>query len=72
MLTGHGVDQFKSFDISLLLRGMQKLKPHMVRKAAPISPKILKDMYTLLDFSNKLHVAAWVAYIIAFFQESQI
>ena len=67
LLAGHNVELFKSFEINLLLKGLQRLKPHFVRRASPITPKVFKDIFPFFDFGIKLHVSAWAAFLIGFF-----
>ena len=61
----------QSFECKMLLRGISRLKQHRVRRAAPITPQILLDLYHLMDLNEPLILACWVAYVLAFFLMSR-
>ena len=53
--------------LKLLLRGIAREKQHIPRKAEPVSPTILLDMYPYLKLSKYFDVAWWSAVLLMFF-----
>ena len=53
--------------LKLLLRGIAREKQHIPRKAEPVSPTILLDMYPYLNLSKYFDVAWWSAVLLMFF-----
>jgi len=66
-LLGYGLDNINSFILNLTLKGIQRLNPHCVKQAAPITPLILSQIYGVLDFSNPDDVVYWCLFVFAFF-----
>ena len=60
-----------SIDLRLTLRGLKRLKGHMPRQAAPLTPHILRKLYFQLDFSKQLDIVMWALLLIAFFTMSR-
>ncbi|CAG2202145.1 unnamed protein product [Mytilus edulis] len=55
------------FSIKLLFRGLSRQNHHMPRRALPITPQILFQMYEFLDMSNPSDVTIWCCFLFAFF-----
>jgi len=56
-----------SFILNLTLRGISRLNPHCVKQAAPLSPRILYQIYGVLDRSRHKDVSYWCSFLFAFF-----
>ncbi len=56
-----------AFAPRLILKGIAKLNPVVVKQASPITPQILLSILTIIDPINPLHVTFWAAALIAFF-----
>ena len=46
---------------------MAKLKPYCVRQAAPMTPEILIQISSVLDFKNPDSLVYWCLFLFAFF-----
>ena len=57
----------ESFELKLLLRGLDRVHPHAPRQALAITPNVLLKIYKFVNLNDPLHVACWSAYLIAFF-----
>ena len=57
--------------LKLTLRGLSRLNPHLPRKALPITPQILMQMYKFLDMDNPLDTTFWSLFLLAFFMMSR-
>ena len=55
------------FQLNLLLKGIMRQKQHISRKAAPITPEILKDMDHFLNFDTQFDIAIWSLILLVFF-----
>ena len=53
--------------LNLLLRGISRTKQHIVKKAAPITPGILLDIYQFINFENSFDFAIWSLILTMFF-----
>lgn len=53
--------------LNLMLRGISRSKQHVIKKAAPITPEILKDIYKFLDFDNTFDTVIWALFLLMFF-----
>ena len=53
--------------ISSILRGTRMVLGQGVMRKLPITPRILADIFTLLDFSTSLDVVFWAVCLVAFF-----
>lgn len=51
----------------MLLRGVARSKQHVPKKAAPITPQILKEMFCLLDMRQEFDIVCWCAILLMFF-----
>ena len=55
------------FQYKLLIKGIARLNPHCPKRAHPITPDLLLRIHHVLEFSKPAHVAAWAAFLLAFF-----
>ena len=53
--------------ISSILRGTRRVLGQGVKSKLPITPRILADIFTMLDFSTSLDVVFWAVCLVAFF-----
>ena len=53
--------------LNLLLRGISRCKQHVVKKAMPITPNILMDMYRYLNFGDSFDLVFWTLCLLMFF-----
>ena len=54
-------------EIKLTFRGLLKRKKHTVQRAQPITPEILLDMLTFLDFKKFEDLVFWGILLVGFF-----
>ena len=57
--------------LHLLLRGLAREKPHVVKKALPMTPEILSGMHSRLDFDKIIDNVFWPALLLMFFTMSR-
>ena len=55
------------FQLKLLLRGIAREKQHIPRKAEPVSPTILREIYPFLKQNNPFDSVLWCAILLMFF-----
>ena len=67
LLLGYRVDHINNFILSLSVKGMAKLKPYCIKQAAPMTPEILLQIASILDFTNPESVVYWCLFLFAFF-----
>ena len=60
-----------NIELKLTLRGLQRLKPHAVRQAAPLSPHILRKAHDLLDLASPFDATLWAMLLTALFTLSR-
>ena len=60
-----------SIELKLTLRGLKRMKPHMVREAAPLSPMILHKIHGLLDLRKPFDATMWALLLVSFFTLSR-
>ena len=53
--------------LNLLLRGISRCKQHVVKKAMPITPNILMDLYRYLNFSCSFDIVFWTLCLLMLF-----
>ena len=66
-LLGFSTSQINGFLINLSLRGISRIKPHLVRKAESITPDILLQKYKFLDLKKANDTVFWCLFLFAFF-----
>ena len=57
----------KSLDVRLTLRGLERLTHYVPRKAVPVTPSLLVDIYNLLDMTQPIDVVFWCLFLFMFF-----
>ena len=58
---------FSSVDIKLSLRGLERIKKHLPKRAFPITPDLLLAIKLHLNMFDPLHVTFWALCLVAFF-----
>ena len=66
-LLGYSTAQINDFLLNLSLRGMERVKLHLVKQAKAITPEILMSMHTFFDFSDPADMVLWCLFLFAFF-----
>ena len=64
---GYPCPDITHISIRLCIRGLQRLKPGIVRRAHPITPRMLLLMAHKVDRTDALQLACWSAILIGFF-----
>ena len=67
LLLGFKVDHINNFTLNLSIKGMAKLKPYCIKQAAPMTPEILFQLASVMDFENPDSVAYWCLFCSPFF-----
>lgn len=67
MMLGYSINHLNNFLINLSLKGLTRLKQHMVRQAEPITPLILSEIYGKLNMNNADDSVYWCLFLFAFF-----
>lgn len=60
-----------SIELKLTLKGLERLQPHKVKQAAPLSPQVMSEMHKLLDWGDTMHITMWALVLIGFFTLSR-
>lgn len=60
-----------NMSLKLTLRGLARLKPHLPKRAFPVTPLILEQIFEYLDMRNSFDVTLWSLFLIAFFTMSR-
>lgn len=66
-LLGFSTQNINDFLINISLRGIERLHPHQIKQASPITPEILGHIYKLLDTESKTDSVFWCLFLFAFF-----
>ena len=53
--------------IKYTLTGLKRIMKHVPKRASPITPQILREVFHLLDFSNSLHCSFWSFCLLSFY-----
>ena len=67
LLLGYTIEQINSFLINLSLKGIARLNPHCVKQARAITPDILLEFSSVLNFSSHTDCTFWCLFLFAFF-----
>lgn len=62
---------FEELDLKLTLKGISRAKKHVPKRAEPMTPMILLEIYSILDMTNEFHVVCWALFLVAFFSMSR-
>ena len=64
---GYPTDNINNFLLNLSLKGIARLKPHCVKQALPITPDMLVQMSSFMDFSDPNDLRYWCLFLFAFY-----
>ena len=67
LLAGKDISLFKSYELTIILKGLKLLAKHVPSRAPPITPDILLQLVSLVDFSNPPEVTFMSAFLFTFF-----
>ena len=67
LLAGEDITVFKSYELTILLRGLDRLAQHVPNRAPPVTPEILLQLVSLVDFTNPVEVTFMSAFFCTFF-----
>ena len=67
LLIGYPVEQINGFVLNLSLRGLTRVKMHCVKKAEAITPEILLQISSILNFEDFNDKVFWCLFLFAFF-----
>lgn len=56
-----------SVELKMTLRGLRRTKPHKVRQAAPLCPRLLARIYVNIVFQDPVQATLWALILLAFF-----
>ena len=70
LLGGQDISLFRSFELTILLRGLDRLAKHIPRRAIPITPDILLKLVSLADLRNPVDVTFMSPFLFTFFLAS--
>ncbi|VDI05143.1 Hypothetical predicted protein [Mytilus galloprovincialis] len=59
------------YELPVVRIGLQRLNPHLPRKALPITPLILKQIYEFMDLNDTKDKTFWSLFLLAFFMMSR-
>ena len=71
LINGFEFSYLQSLPLRLTLRGIATKKSHLPKRALPVTPEILYDMFKILDKGNPSDVTFWCLFLIAFFMFSR-
>ena len=71
ILLEKSTDGFASFEVKLTLRGISRVKKHLVRQATPVTPQLLSEILQCLDINNPTDATFWSLFLIAFFAKAR-
>lgn len=66
-LLGFSTELINGFLVNLSIRGIERLHPHQVKQASPITPKILSRIYQEINSDRKKDIVFWCLFLFAFF-----
>ena len=55
------------FQIDLVFKGLARIKKHTPNRALPMTPQILREIYTFLDMSKSDDITFWCLCLFMFF-----
>ena len=71
LLNGEEFPYLQNLSFKLTLKGLSRLNPHLPRRALPITPLILLQMYEFLDMEDSLDITFWSLFLLSFFMMSR-
>ena len=66
-ILGYPTDNINNFLLNLSLKDIARLKPHCVQQALPITPDMLVQMYSFIDFFDPNDLVYWCLFLFAFY-----
>ena len=66
-ILGFSTDHINNYLVNLSLKGLERLNPHAVKRAEPITLAILGQIYDSLDFSRADNHVFWCLFLFAFY-----
>ena len=67
LLAGQDISLFKSYELTIIFKGLQRLAKHVPSRAPPVTPEILLQLVSLVDFTNPVEVTFMSAFLFTFF-----
>ena len=58
--------------LKLVLKGINRLNPHIPNRAPPITPELLMDLFYVLDYQNSLEVTVYACGLFLFFTMARL
>lgn len=72
LLAGHDVTLFKSYELTIILRGLERLAKHVLNRAPLVTPDILMQLVSLVDLANPVDVTFMSAFLYTFVLLAQV
>ena len=66
VLMNYNIEGFTGFLLKLTLRGLRRKNTHIIRRARPMTPNILRQIHRSLNHNNPIHAVFWGICILAF------
>ena len=66
-LLGYSVDHINDFLINLGIKCIARMNPYCIKQAKPVTPEILLQFASVMDFTNSEDVVFWCLFLFAFF-----
>lgn len=66
-ILGYSTEHINNYLVTLSLKGLERLHPHVVKRAEPITLEILQQIYDSFDFSCADNVVYWCLFLFAFY-----
>ena len=67
LLAGKDILLFKSYELTIIFKGLDHLAKHVPSRAPPVTPDILLQLVSLVDFTNPVEVTFMSAFLFTFF-----
>ena len=67
LLAGQDITLFKSYELTIILKGLERLAKHVPSRAPPVTPDILIKLVSLVDLTNPVDVTYMSAFLCTFF-----
>ena len=67
LLAGEDITVIKSYELMILLRGLNRLAQHVPNRVPPVTPDILLQLVSLVDFTNPVEVTFMSAFLCTFY-----
>ena len=62
----------EDFHLKLVMKGIRRANPYVIRRATPITPNILAKIFQHMDHSSSLHLTVWSCCLVLFFTLSRL